>query len=249
MEDVYYFDSNFMPEKQRSLYAVFDGHSGIGAAKFAAENLPSLLKKYLSAGKQDIAHCLVRAFHDIDRMIKSNGESSGTTALVIVVQNEGSKRIIYAANVGDCRALIGGDGHYDVLSNDHTIEKNRSEHERVRKLSHCAIDENGYVSDVARGSGSLIPTRTLGDHPVNPDKDIVICTPEISRTEITASDEVMLLATDGLWDSLSNMDAMRISIRDVQNQVPLHAIAKSLVLEAIRKRSSDNITALVVRLR
>lgn len=249
MEDVYLFDSNFMTEKQRGLYAVFDGHSGIGAAKFVAEQLPPMLRKYLSSGRYDVAQCLVRSFHELDRMLKNNGESSGTTALVLVVQNEGNKRVIYAANVGDCRALIGGDGHYDVLSNDHTIEKNRGEQERIRKIAHSSVDENGYVSDTSRGSGSLIPTRTLGDHPVNPDKDIILCTPEISRTEITPSDEVLVLATDGLWDTMTNMEAMRISIRDVQAQTPLNTIAKTLVMESIRKRSSDNITALVVRLR
>mmetsp|Transcript_37760 Transcript_37760/g.97412 ORF Transcript_37760/g.97412 Transcript_37760/m.97412 type:complete len:456 (+) Transcript_37760:263-1630(+) len=76
---------------------------------------------------------------------------------------------------------------------------------------------------------------------------LVTARPEVSEFDLNAStDDFIVLASDGLWDVVSNDEAITI-VRKSANSIGGAALA--LVQEAFRRNSMDNICALVVDLR
>jgi serine/threonine protein phosphatase PrpC len=68
--------------------------------------------------------------------------------------------------------------------------------------------------------------------------------PHIRRTHIAAANECLVLASDGLWDAVSNEEAARLALR--HRSQGAEAAARALVAEAYVRGSQDNITAVVV---
>ncbi len=100
------FNDNF------DLLAVLDGHNGVDAANFAAIHIPRVLEKHLKSSPDQIPRGLVRvrhifeslivkAFVDVNAMMKEKGVAGGTTALVTLI----GKDVIHFANLGDCRCV------------------------------------------------------------------------------------------------------------------------------------------------
>ncbi len=75
----------------------------------------------------------------------------------------------------------------------------------------------------------------------------VTCEPDIETRLLTEDDDYLVLASDGVWDVLSNEDVAKI-VRAGVTRGFLH-VAKQLCGEAILSGSSDNVTALVVDLK
>eukprot|EP00261_Vitis_vinifera_P040295 XP_019081538.1 PREDICTED: probable protein phosphatase 2C 8 [Vitis vinifera] len=163
------------------------------------------------------------------------------------------------ANCGDSRAVICRDGVAVPLSNDH--KPNRpDELDRVEAAGGRVINWDGY-----RVLGVLATSRSIGDQHLKP---FVISEPEVTVSERTDADEFLILASDGLWDVISNevacqvvrrcLDGQAGRIRKIENGRSSHAIeAKSRVAEAatllvemaMGRGSRDNISAIVVELK
>lgn len=91
-------------------------------------------------------------------------------------------------------------------------------------------------------------------------KPFVISTPEVMVTKRSDLDEFLILASDGLWDVVSNEAACQVVRRclsgrikwassvGVGNQNPAARAAAVLVELAISRGSSDNISVVVVEL-
>jgi serine/threonine protein phosphatase PrpC len=92
--------------------------------------------------------------------------------------------------------------------------------------------------------GRLNLSRGIGDsaykNPLDRSKYWVVSTPELKTAHLERGDQIVL-ASDGLWDVLSNEDVARLV-----KGLPAVEAAKVLVEEAVRRESGDNITALVV---
>jgi len=97
--------------KDASLFAIFDGHCGNQAARFAAEKLIFFLeKKFHSTTIENpsIASTLYDTIVDLDesfcRICQEGGRDweSGTTALVAIL----TERSLTIANLGDCRGVV-----------------------------------------------------------------------------------------------------------------------------------------------
>ena len=157
-----------------------------------------------------------------------------------------------------------GDGAWEALSDDH--KPNRpDERQRVEAAGGHVISWNG-----ARVMGVLAMSRALGDRFLRP---YVIADPEITFTRRAAQDEVLVLASDGLWDVVSNGEACAIAAahlkraraaersgtaaagggrgRDSEDAPPDPAkvAAGSLVKLALARGSCDNISVVVVDLK
>lgn len=144
--------------------AVFDGHAGGGAAKYAASNIVRVLennsdfKKYVATGCEDIkllGDAMTRVFVDLDEEIKdhqmkSADDSSGCTAVTAIV----TPKFIMCINAGDSRCVLGTNGTFKELSFDH---KPYNEKERTR-----ITDAGGFVQ-WNRVDGDLAVSRALGD--------------------------------------------------------------------------------------
>lgn len=91
-----------------------------------------------------------------------------------------------------------------------------------------------------RVAGVLAVSRAFGDRFL---KQYVVAVPEIQEEIINEGVEFFIMASDGLWDVVSNQEAVAM-IRFIED--PEHA-AKRLTDEAFRKGSVDNVTCVVVR--
>lgn len=177
----------------------------------------------------------------VDRLLvesaKRNMDVAGTTALIAIM--EGTKLIV--ANVGDSRGVMcNNKGKAIPLSFDHKPQQTR-EKKRIEEAG-------GSVSfhGVWRVAGILATSRALGDYPLK-DRKLVIADPDILTFDLDDHrPDFLVLATDGLWDTFSNEEAIAF-LRSRLNES--HFGAKSITLQSYHRGSLDNITVLIIDLR
>ncbi|GIY03862.1 protein phosphatase 1L [Caerostris extrusa] len=231
-----------------SLYGIFDGHGGEFAAEFVKRNLfKELLKKLITAVKESKEENLTKEFVrlltkeilevDLELLVKVKASKNvaGTTALVAIVY----KNHLIVANVGDSRGVIcDSKGNTIPLSFDHKPDQLK-ERRRIR-------DAGGFIAynGVWRVAGILATSRALGDFPLK-DRNLVIARPDILTFDLSdLSPKFMILATDGLWDTFNNEDAVAFIKDNVQNDP--YKGARNLVMQAFKNGSMDNVTVLIV---
>ena len=91
-------------------------------------------------------------------------------------------------------------------------------------------------------------TRSLGHSPL---KALISGTPAISRIELhDPDDDVLLLATDGVWDVMSNQEAVHFvrGALGAGGGCDAQAAAARLCELCMRRGSTDNISCIVVKL-
>ena len=191
-------------------------HGGGGAAKYAAANMVQFLEKtalwksYISGGASDInllGEALAQAFLDIDvalrahQGLESTKDTSGCTSVTAVI----TPRYIICSNAGDSRCVMGTNGMAKALSEDH---KPTDDIERKR------IENAGGTVQWKRVDGDLAVSRAFGDFQFKQREDLhakeqkVSCWPDIVIHERQPEDDILLLACDGLWDVMSNNEAI-----------------------------------------
>lgn len=246
MEDTHFLKPHMCNKKDIHVFGIFDGHRGAAAAEFSARALPGFLQTLgLTKSPPD---ALLEAFvrtditfrNELDFHRKSKGVVQkdwypGCTAVAALIVRDK----LFVANAGDCRAILCRAGHVFVLSKDH-VASCLEERERV-------INAGGHVKwqlDTWRvGSAALQVTRSIGDDDLKP---AVTAEPEITETILSKEDEFLVMASDGLWDVVSNDEVVSI-IRDTVKEPGM--CSKRLVTEAAERGSKDNITVIVVFLR
>lgn len=146
-------------------------------------------------------------------------------------------RLMFLLPVGDSRAiLIQKNGKSLPLSSDH--KPNRvDERRRIDELGGSVV-----FWGVWRVEGILAVSRAIGDRLL---KRYVISEPEIQSWNRAEQDHFIVLASDGVWDVLSNEEVGRLVI---QSEHPQKA-ANLIMEEAYGRGSLDNISVLVIDLR
>lgn len=121
------------------------------------------------------------------------------------------------------------------------------EHKRIK-------ESGGFIkfNGVWRVAGILATSRALGDYPLK-DTNLVIAEPDILAFNLTdIRPKFMILASDGLWDTFSNEEAVSFTknlLIKTKNSSGSHRaleIAKKLVNESYDRGSVDNVTAVLV---
>ena len=110
------------------------------------------------------------------------------------------------------------------------------------------------VNGCARVMGMLSMTRAIGDTALQ--RFGITPNPELRVVPRSASDEFLLIASDGLWGVLSNEEAVsvtrrclnRASNKGMTRTAAARIAARVLVYAALKLGSRDNITVLVVDL-
>ncbi|OAY78599.1 putative protein phosphatase 2C 59, partial [Ananas comosus] len=233
MEDFYETRIDGVDGEIVGLFGVFDGHGGARAAEYVKQHLFSnLIKqpKFISDTKSAIASAYSET--DLEFLKSENNENrdAGSTASTAVLVGD---RLL-VANVGDSRAVICRGGNAIAVSRDHKPDQT-DERQRIE-------DAGGFVmwAGTWRVGGVLAVSRAFGDRLL---KQYVVADPEIKEEVIDGSLEFLILASDGLWDVVSNEEAVAI-VRPIED--PEQA-AKKLLQEAYQRGSADNITCVVVR--
>lgn len=220
------------------------GHGGIHAAEFVKANLYNTLLAHPKFPADPVA-ATVESYEAIDAQYCSLGANrdDGCTAVTALVQ--GSRLIV--ANVGDSRAILCRAGRAIQLSIDHKPNA-KEERQRVERAGGVVVWAGTW-----RVGGVLAVSRAFGDKPL---KRYVTGTPDVKDERLTPEDEFLILASDGLWDSLSVQEAADVAqealSRAWATAAPPAAAARIaaqvLTRVALHRGSLDNVTALVVLL-
>lgn len=238
MEDRFLVAGKLNDDPTASLYGVFDGHGGPRAAEFCVKHLTANLLTD-PAFPSNPSRALTNAFLATDNGFLETARAhyppldDGTTAVVALVIGD----MVHVANAGDSRAvLVQHRGRAVPLSDDH--KPNRpDESARIRRAGGTI-----YFYGVWRVGGVLAVSRAIGDRILKTQG--VTAEPEIRQCRITPADKFIVLASDGLWDVLSNEEVATYACQTNNPKI----VARRLLKEALGRGSADNITVLVVDL-
>ncbi|XP_039139852.1 probable protein phosphatase 2C 66 [Dioscorea cayenensis subsp. rotundata] len=158
---------------------------------------------------------------------------SGTTAVTVLKQGHN----LVIGNVGDSRAVMGTrDKDNKLVPVQLTVDLKPNLPREAARIQQCrgrvfALQDEPEVARVwlpNNDSPGLAMARAFGDFCL---KDYgLISVPDISYRELTEKDEFVVLATDGIWDVLSNKDVV-----DIVSAAPSRSTAaRALVDCAVR---------------
>ncbi|EFH55472.1 predicted protein [Arabidopsis lyrata subsp. lyrata] len=262
------FSSRKNSEYPQHYFGVYDGHGCSHVAARCRERLHKLVQEELSSDgeeEEEWKTTMERSFTRMDKEVVSWGESVvsanckcdlqspacdsvGSTAVVSVITPDK----IVVANCGDSRAVLCRNGKPVPLSTDHKPDR-PDELDRIEGAGGRVI-----YWDCPRVLGVLAMSRAIGDNYLKP---YVSCEPEVTITDRT-DDDCLILASDGLWDVVSNETACsvaRMCLRGGQKQegsedptISDKACTEASVLLtklALARHSSDNVSVVVIDLR
>nr|GLL36832.1 probable protein phosphatase 2C 65 [Ipomoea trifida]GMD40030.1 probable protein phosphatase 2C 65 [Ipomoea batatas]GMD43300.1 probable protein phosphatase 2C 65 [Ipomoea batatas]GMD62774.1 probable protein phosphatase 2C 65 [Ipomoea batatas]GME08817.1 probable protein phosphatase 2C 65 [Ipomoea batatas] len=225
---------HFGGEKNSFFCGVFDGHgpNGHKVAQFIRDGLPSKLSVASKATgdkshdvEKDIHHHpmfpkwksnFLQSFKEMDERLegeeKIDSFSSGTTSVTLIKQGEH----LIIGNLGDSRAIMCTRDDTDQLVPEQlTVDLKPnlpSESERIKsckgRVMATAEEPNVYrVWMPDQDCPGLAMARAFGDFCL---KDYgIISVPEIYYRKISERDEFVVLASDGIWDVLSNYEVIK----------------------------------------
>ncbi|KAE8656868.1 putative protein phosphatase 2C 25 [Hibiscus syriacus] len=240
MEDRFAASVKLQGDSKQAFFGVFDGHGGVKAAEFAAQMLgKNILDEVVRRRDETNEREAVKAgYLRTDTEFLKENVTGGSCCVTALIKNGN----LVVSNAGDCRAVLSRDGAAEALTSDHRPSR---EDERNR-IETCG----GYV-DLCRGvwrvQGSLAVSRGIGDNHL---KQWVIAEPETKIVSIKPDYEFLILASDGLWDKVSNQEAVDIarpSCVGINKPNPLNA-CKKLVNLSVSRGSSDDISVMLVQL-
>ncbi|KAK2439360.1 protein-serine/threonine phosphatase [Trifolium repens] len=236
-------------------FGVYDGHGGSQVAKFCAKRMHSVISEEWEREIADGAEwqrkweaVFANGFERTDKEIESDAvapEMVGSTASVVVL----SGCQIITSNCGDSRAVLCRRTETVPLTVDQKPDR-EDELLRIEGEGGKVINWNG-----ARVFGVLAMSRAIGDRYLRP---WIIPVPEISFTTRTDEDECLILASDGLWDVMTNEEVGEVARRILRRRrrsmsmeeiSPTQIVADSLTEIACGRNSKDNISIIVVDLK
>ncbi|XP_030312428.1 integrin-linked kinase-associated serine/threonine phosphatase 2C isoform X1 [Calypte anna] len=245
-----------------SYFAVFDGHGGVRASKFAAQNLhQNLIKKFpkgeVVSVEKTVKRCLLDTFKHTDEEFLKQASSQkpawkdGSTATcVLAVDN-----ILYIANLGDSRAIL---CRYNEESQKHTALSLSKEHNPTQYEERMRIQKAGGNVRDGRVLGVLEVSRSIGDGQYK--RCGVISVPDIKRCQLTHNDRFILIACDGLFKVFTPEEAVNFIVSCLEDKniqmregklewdARYEAACNRLANKAVQRGSADNVTVVVVRI-
>lgn len=240
MEDRSSVDLNLCHGYQ--FFAVFDGHGGPEVASYLKTHMKEAVKEVLNnhydkhGSQLSIPTVLKDAFDKIiDDIPYIIAFQTGSTAVVVLVKDN----TIWVANCGDSRAIINDGENAIPLTFDHKPNR-KDEYFRITQSGGQVTQSS--AQDVPRVNGVLAVSRSIGDFALVP---FVSWRPEITQYTYSEKNNYIILATDGVWDVLSNEDVIRIvNNAIVQNQPK--KVGESIISLSRLRNSQDNICIVIV---
>eukprot|EP00930_Biecheleria_cincta_P101847 TRINITY_DN93498_c0_g1_i1.p1 TRINITY_DN93498_c0_g1~~TRINITY_DN93498_c0_g1_i1.p1 ORF type:complete len:440 (-),score=92.21 TRINITY_DN93498_c0_g1_i1:32-1351(-) len=209
MEDRAYGGLELPGLPHAALFGIFDGHGGQQVSTLAVERLPGIIAKRLVQSKTP-REALALSFQEFDQDIQPGSTAQnflrvGSTAVVVLVLQEGARLRLLCANCGDSRAVLCRRTRAVDLSKDQKpndpAERSRIEAAggRVELHGPCWRIDSGLNLSRAFGDFLYKANRNLAS-----DQQKVICHPEIKDETVESGDEFLVLASDGVFEVFSS---------------------------------------------
>eukprot|EP01117_Protostelium_nocturnum_P005615 TRINITY_DN2024_c0_g1_i1.p1 TRINITY_DN2024_c0_g1~~TRINITY_DN2024_c0_g1_i1.p1 ORF type:complete len:885 (-),score=341.18 TRINITY_DN2024_c0_g1_i1:35-2689(-) len=220
-------------------FGVFDGHGGVRCANYLSEVLHSNICNTDNFSKGRFEEAIRDGFRKtdedfLDQCRKHFLMDGSTCAIAMIVDSK-----LITAHAGDSRIVLCRDKTAVRLTEDHKPDRD-DELARVEKAGGEVI----FRGNCFRVAGDLAMSRSFGDLRLKEPLKLVLSEPEITIEELTPNDKFIIIASDGLWDVLSDQKAVDIARRyDNPDEA-----AKRLVDYALSLGTMDNTTAIVVKL-
>jgi serine/threonine protein phosphatase PrpC len=252
-QDTFIINTSVLNVKHLNFFAVCDGHGTEGhlVSNLIKTNFLPCLEKHVLNASPEIA--LQKAVNDISEKVlfsKIDTLFSGSTFVGVLLQGDN----LYCANVGDSGAVLGSFNagwKSRKLSFEH---KPNREDEANRILS-----KGGRISSHLQGgplriwyqdenAPGLAMTRSIGD---KASREIgLISEAEIKTFKLHQMDKFLILASDGLWEFVSEQEAVSM-VGDLVVQGKSEMSCMRLMREALqrwslRSTSVDDITIVIV---
>ncbi|KAL3575106.1 hypothetical protein D5086_023207, partial [Populus alba] len=192
-------------------FGVYDGHGGSQVANFCKERMHEVILEEWDRD-QTIDGCewqrrweatFSSGFGRADNEVLTEGvapELVGSTAVVVVL----SGCQIITSNCGDSRAVLFRRTEAIPLTVDQKPDRS-DELMRIEGQGGRVINWNG-----ARVLGVLAMSRAIGDRYLRP---WIIPVPEVTFMTRADEDECLILASDGLWDVMTNEEVGEVARR------------------------------------
>lgn len=238
---------------------IYDGHGGPEASRFIVNNLFCNLKKFATEHQEISENVIRKAFSQTENdflsvvkkqwLGKPEMASVGSCCLVGLICNG----LLYIANVGDSRVVLGrAERASKKVSAIQVSMEHNANIESVRDELRSLHPRDSQIvvlkHRVWRVKGIIQVSRSIGDaylkraefnrEPLNskfrvPEpffKPILSADPSILVHKLYPEDQFLIFASDGLWEQLSNEEAVEI----VQTY-PRNGIARRLVKAALKE--------------
>ncbi|WVZ54891.1 hypothetical protein U9M48_005631 [Paspalum notatum var. saurae] len=158
-----------------------------------------------------------KTFEEVDGELRQHSGidciCSGTTAVAVVRQGDH----LFIANLGDSRAVLcTRDSKGRPLPIQLTTDLKPDLPSELARILNCkgrvfAMDDEPDVPRMwlpDQDAPGLAMARAFGDFCLK--NHGLICTPEVYHRKLSEKDEFLVLATDGIWDVLSNKEVVKI---------------------------------------
>ncbi|XP_076931137.1 putative protein phosphatase 2C 33 [Bidens hawaiensis] len=185
---------------------------------------------------QTLKESFLKAFKVMDRELSMYASvdcfCSGTTAVTLVKQ--GQHLII--GNIGDSRAVLcTRDKDNSLVPVQLTVDLKPNLPEEAERIRRCkgrvfALRDEPEVARVwlpNNDSPGLAMARAFGDFCLK--EYGLISVPQVSYRRLTEKDEFVVLATDGVWDVLSNEEVIEIVASTEPHSLAAQAVVESAV--------------------
>ncbi|XP_057867332.2 probable protein phosphatase 2C 25 isoform X2 [Cryptomeria japonica] len=238
---------------------IYDGHGGPEASRFVSDHLFLHLMRFAREEGRMSDEVLRRSFNATEEGFLAHVTRSwktkpliaavGSCCLVGVIWGEK----LFVANVGDSRAVMGslGRSNKKITAEQLTRDHNASVEEVRQELKALHPDDSRIVVNkhgVWRVKGIIQVSRSIGDvylkkpefnlgpvytrfqlsEPLH--RPVLTADPSIYTLTLNPQDKFLIFASDGLWEHLTNQQAVEI----VYNY-PRAGIARRLVRAALQE--------------
>jgi serine/threonine protein phosphatase PrpC len=226
-------DGNNNEMNKINFFGVFDGHGGKKVSHYLRNNLPSFFTSKFTKYTNQVYDLLQ---NNLKEKHPRAVEYCGSTACVAIHSKDNDKQYLWVINVGDSRAVLcNKEGKPVQLSTDHKPnlpeEKNRIE-SLGGKITFDGVDWRVKTLSLSRAFGDLDCC------------PFVTHLPHIFKHKISSKDKFLIIACDGLWDALTNQQAVEY-VKNLQTNGFQGNYAKKLADHALEKGSYDNITVII----
>ncbi|GAB4859931.1 hypothetical protein Ancab_011410 [Ancistrocladus abbreviatus] len=239
LEDRYSAVLNIQGDPKQAFFGIFDGHGGAKAAEFAAENIDKNIMDELGRrNDDDIEDAVKHGYLKTDSDFLKEDVRGGSCCVTALIRNGN----LVVSNAGDCRAVVSSSGIAEALTVDHRPSR-EDEKDRIEAMG-------GYIDcyhGIWRIQGSLAVSRGIGDRHL---KQWVIAEPETKVHRLKPDSEFLILASDGLWEKVTNQEAVDIArplCIGTSKPEPLAACKKLIEISASRG-STDDISVMLIPL-